>query len=797
MKKTCLFVLLILLLMITVSAASAEDMSVISAASSEGMYVNEVKVSGGAASVNYLTDRDSVLTLDILKEDGTVYRSYQQNVSKGSGTAAFSGVEAPTYFIPRAVLQDAASDDRSEDCKSYLYTEKTQQLLGITPDNYTEHYPEGQMVRLNAEGAFMILSDEMKVIRTGQSMTVTVPEGSGTTPESCVIGNATAEVKGLSAGDRICLVDENGRSLFSGDPVFSEAQRDDYYRYFFINIKSVSVSGDTVTLEACGESDDFINDLLHFDSGPIGGTVPFPIKKTFTHKNLTSDDKITVDGTFSISINFHIAWDIWLFDDNYFYAYFKAGVNLGGSEGEPLMMFTIKGDFEDSFVVPGMPSVPLFGVPGIMEVGPSLEFPVTLKDATGAFGFSFGCGFETTDATGQDHDERTYTDGPEFQITEMEGEATVGIYPGANLAIVKYVAEFEMGNLVNAVLKAKLCGGETAGGAANDDKWHACVEHDSVTGKDIKKCVSGTFGITWGYRWKTTLASVFSFHRDLNLYTDAKEKWPWYRSITYKDGAFNKACPHWGWRTDITVVDGWGHPLPDMTVNIANLSDTDHYPASGVTGSDGKLRLYLPETTGMNLYKASTVYSDPDRGKSYTAEKSFGLNGGTTAFTLTIPNRQTIVRFRDMTSGMDPENMPPEMQVQEGETFRIPETPPTKYGFTFLGWDRDKYAEVPAVHPGDEQTAQGEYQVYFAIWSLNTYTTTFDAKGGVPQPDPIKVHEDERFRIPRSILPKLAGYNFLGWSKDPDARIASFVPGAWYDPQNKDSTLYAVYEYIP
>ena len=80
-----------------------------------------------------------------------------------------------------------------------------------------------------------------------------------------------------------------------------------------------------------------------------------------------------------------------------------------------------------------------------------------------------------------------------------------------------------------------------------------------------------------------------------------------------------------------------------------------------------------------------------------------------------------------------------------------------KIGYTFVGWD----PELPATMPNQSVT-------YGALWTINSYTITFDTVGGTSI-DPKTQHYGSSIVAPAD--PTLEGYTFMGWSPEVPATM--------------------------
>jgi uncharacterized repeat protein (TIGR02543 family) len=85
---------------------------------------------------------------------------------------------------------------------------------------------------------------------------------------------------------------------------------------------------------------------------------------------------------------------------------------------------------------------------------------------------------------------------------------------------------------------------------------------------------------------------------------------------------------------------------------------------------------------------------------------------------------------------------------------------PTKEGYTFVGWNK----EVPATMPAEDISIT-------ALWEVNQYTITFDSNGGADIP---AITQDYGTPITAPAEPTREGYTFLGW----DTEIPATMPAS-------------------
>ena len=77
---------------------------------------------------------------------------------------------------------------------------------------------------------------------------------------------------------------------------------------------------------------------------------------------------------------------------------------------------------------------------------------------------------------------------------------------------------------------------------------------------------------------------------------------------------------------------------------------------------------------------------------------------------------------------------------------------PTREGYTFIGWDR----EIPATMPAENVTLTAQ-------WEINRYTVTFDTNGGS---EIAPITQDYGTAITAPADPTREGYTFIGWDRE-------------------------------
>lgn len=126
----------------------------------------------------------------------------------------------------------------------------------------------------------------------------------------------------------------------------------------------------------------------------------------------------------------------------------------------------------------------------------------------------------------------------------------------------------------------------------------------------------------------------------------------------------------------------------------------------------------------------------------------------------------------------------PEFSLVAGVALPIP----SKTGYTFAGWyENPEFSGTPVT---DIPTDSTENLNFYAKWTANTYTVTFDANGGsVSQTSAVTVVG----KLTSLPTPTYNGYNFLGWYTQKDGGDEVTTDTVF----TKDTTIYAHWQNIP
>lgn len=235
---------------------------------------------------------------------------------------------------------------------------------------------------------------------------------------------------------------------------------------------------------------------------------------------------------------------------------------------------------------------------------------------------------------------------------------------------------------------------------------------------------------------------------------------------------YRGAEPNWEWMTG-------GSDAPSNNYYTLNRSNIDNrvlfneLPTGVYTyiiGADYKGYYAINE-------KTLGTYS----GSARLHENMFSVGGASLVKTYTI--------HYDANGGFD---TPEDQQKVYGEDLILTIAEPKKLGYSFQGWSTNATASSATYTLGSVYTVNAGTTLY-AVWkSEPSYTVTYHANGGLGGPQNLELPYGHPASF-STIAPKKEGYNFIGWSTDPNATVVEFFPGYGYD-KYESITLYATWE---
>ena len=207
-----------------------------------------------------------------------------------------------------------------------------------------------------------------------------------------------------------------------------------------------------------------------------------------------------------------------------------------------------------------------------------------------------------------------------------------------------------------------------------------------------------------------------------------------YRGLTMNKNAKLSGKPM---NTGAVINDKTNIPNPDGTpVTVTYKDGSGEYAKQIVQAGEKAIEPDVPSRQG---YQFTDWYLDDTKYDFNTA-----VTGNMTLTAKWTANSYTIAFDTDGGSEVAP------IAQDYGTAINAPAAP-TKTGYTFMGWE----PELPATMPAGDMTLTAQ-------WRINRYTVTFDTDGG-SKIDPIT--QDYGTDITAPADPTREGYTFIGWNK--------------------------------
>ena len=187
-------------------------------------------------------------------------------------------------------------------------------------------------------------------------------------------------------------------------------------------------------------------------------------------------------------------------------------------------------------------------------------------------------------------------------------------------------------------------------------------------------------------------------------------------------------------------------------VRIANAWDVTYQPGTYGTGDAvTDIKFYNDALTLKGKLFTRTGHTQVGWATVDGGEKVYGLdavytqNEALTLYPVWNTNKYTITFDANGGSEIAP------ITQDYGTAITAP-ADPTREGYTFIGWDR----EIPATMPAENVTVTAQ-------WEINRYTVTFDTNGGS---EIAPITQDYGTAITAPADPTREGYTFIGWDRE-------------------------------
>lgn len=724
----------------------------------------------GSVTVSYRVQGDATLALEVFEDTGsglTSVNTLRQPVSSATypsyETYTFH-LSLPEYFQLEARLEDLPAGQSAEPFVSERNTREIRDYM----DRTIHDWPGHEVLNLDGDAStnYIVLQEGVRLIQEQDGLTVSVSDDE---TGSFVLKGSSEKLSalGLQAGDK-CVVAQTGSGSL-----------------LCVQIKSVSASSGMLAVDA---------EKLSLDKGLFTYRITGKGDHTF---NVDEAYRVldplqqSVDASVSMKGSIIVAAEadgiLCLTSLKKNYITFTVEVIV------PEMVTDSTGTYQHTF---NLGETVIFGVPGLGGVTLFVNLPLQAVDTKINFDYSYRIFSVLTLRPSLEElvQGAVNIEQPAFSLNELSGELDVGVQCALGLSVLEKFVQISAGAVHFLCMEGKISGGELSGGVNKDDFWHPCVSVEN--GVQLPKCFSGTAGYMYSWSAGFNILNLIDKSITVDIITAFRHYFPWYYSLQFHEGGFNKKCPEVGVRTSVTVIDQDGNPLSGASVS----SDTFvgyELRSTGVTDANGKTVLYLPKggdkEEDQNIFKVSATWQHPTLGIMKGDARAI-VGSSPISVTIIIPIKSTTVRFADESGGAPATNMPPDALVTPVQDYyTIPDTIPEKPGMTFLGWSDRPDDWTARFLPGDRigLDFDKEYNMLYAIWERITYTVRYDPSGGTGgPPDGIK-YATEPYII-SDTQPQKDGCVFLGWSTLSEYDDPDYFPGQVYDV-DADLTLRAVW----
>ena len=239
--------------------------------------------------------------------------------------------------------------------------------------------------------------------------------------------------------------------------------------------------------------------------------------------------------------------------------------------------------------------------------------------------------------------------------------------------------------------------------------------------------------------------------------------------------------------------------IPLLTViyvaNVANAENVTNMPAYQVKlyGETIQISTQKPIRNGYDFKGWSTNPNASNGEKAFEGGSDYKTDKSIILYAVWKKSEYDIVY---KANGGDESSLPtpnPDKKIH-GTDYKISKTEPTRTGHVFLGWLGSDSKTYKSGEPSRDTYVSDLPLTLTAQWAKAEYEVTFNANGGENGPGNITKTYGEDIKIPTK-NPTRYGYDFLGWSTDPNATEADpkYAPGKTYNTDS-EVDLYAVWK---
>lgn len=720
----------------------------------------------------------------------------RQDVVSSSGVVStdvsYSGDDSiPKYFVLRIYMLDSSGETASMDFLSNSYTEDMYELRNRSVEDYENKGDRlikvSDVVGYENEGtrddSFMVLREETVLIEeksvsanSPEDLSVNVFVSDGDDDNVDVeLSNMPDELK-----NHIDDIEEGTPVFIIDKAVEGSGETTDFYMLTALDSEVSDNSGmlSAERIEPTAEDATGCSALGSiFSDVHVDKSIPYTIDMA----NIPTGTPCQLEGDLEGTMNFKFDFSI-----------FKKNVVA--------MTFTNEVECVDALFKYRTPSIGVdipireasIGIPDVVDIKVGLKLRIWGDTAADVrFDFGLYSGIEIGAGYGGAFvNNKCQSPSFKYRGVNLSGEVFVGLAYGIALEIAGGAVSVG-GDLESGVIFT----GRISSGHYYDSekKYHSCDDFKCVTGDISIELLGYSIGIS---------AKIFSRSLSGDILPPVKLM-DWYYSGTYKDSAAT-ACPHWGYRLYVHVIDHNGEEVSGADVSYEN--DDKQYESlkSDKTDIKGMATVYLP--AGEHKIKVSVK---DDTGHTFGKTVDFNEEGYNDEGDLAVPQidididtSRYKVSFIDLDQSGKAENMPePVYAYNDRPTAQIPAREPTKSDRIFLGWTKEQGSSEVSCKPGDTITVKEDTQLY-AVWAYSKYTVEFDKnKPGNASHDVEGEMKDQVIEYNESSVAlrdnkyTLVGWEFNGWNTRPDGTGDSYRDQMEIkDITQETITLYAQWE---
>lgn len=409
-----------------------------------------------------------------------------------------------------------------------------------------------------------------------------------------------------------------------------------------------------------------------------------------------------------------------------------------------------------------------------------------------------------------------HNDGPtaHMKSAEVEGSVYTGLEVGPKLEVLEGVLGLGLGYKGGIFTQGKIRSEEKS---VSDFSWHGCENFECT---EITSCPRlgplSLDGIV--ARSSITLWEMIDP-------IDFDPFFKYYHSRTFDDSSTEYLCQHYGYRTDVHVVDQDGKAIKDATVSYSPYEEPFkagavdikysllcrgyplHIPASNPSKNP-------PDSSGNKVtITASCEYN----GKTYTKSREYtrklprGSHVDIVLVEIDVGSKIFFDPNSDNLLTKDVRYMPETLvyRYSPGVQVNLPDNIPRVNGFAqydFIGWNTKPDGSGEKYMAGDAiEGIDGDMTLY-AQWTAshteNGFFLYYNANGGKNPPDSKGFLLDMEIQID-SKQPTWGKHVFKGWSFTADSTTINFEAGKTYTYEEVNPekfqfvVLYAVWGYDP